>query len=322
MFKRHQREWSVAAVFGALLLIVAAVAPDFYRAGNLRDLVVGNAPVLIVAAGMTLVILTGHIDISVGAQFAVASVATGWLAKWNLPWPLIVVGVAACGACAGGLNGLLVARLKIPSIVVTLATMVALRDALRWATEGAWVRELPANFQWLGLGQTLGQWSIALAAVAVLALCAWALKNLAWGRALYAVGSDEEAARLAGLRPTLIVGAVFVSMGVLTGVAALLNSVRFIDVPGNAGVGLELKVIAAAVVGGTSINGGRGTMTGTLLGVALLGTIGTALTFLGVNPFWEKAVQGAIILGSVVAEPLARIPFGRGARAAKKAAGI
>jgi rhamnose transport system permease protein len=126
------------------------------------------------------------------------------------------------------------------------------------------------------------------------------LRNLRAGRAIHAVGSDAEAARLAGIEPPRVVFGVFVLMGALVGLAALLNATRFASVPGNAGGGLELKAIAAVVVGGTAITGGRGRLAGTLIGVALLGTIGTALTFAGINPFWEKAIQGAIILAALV----------------------
>ena len=128
------------------------------------------------------------------------------------------------------------------------------------------------------------------------------MRNLGAGRAIYAVGSDAEAARLAGVEPQRIVFGVFVLMGALVGLAALLNAVRFSVVPSNAGLGLELKAVAAVVVGGAAITGGRGTLLGTLIGAALLGTIGTALTFAGINPFWEKAIQGAIILAALVSD--------------------
>jgi len=132
----------------------------------------------------------------------------------------------------------------------------------------------------------------------------WALGNLSAGRSIYAVGSDAEAARLSGINPKRVVFILFVFMGALVGLAALLSAIRFSIVPSNAGVGLELKAIAAVVVGGTAITGGRGSILGTLIGVALLGTIGTALTFIGINPFWEKAIQGGIILAAVVSDVL------------------
>jgi rhamnose transport system permease protein len=195
-----------------------------------------------------------------------------------------------------------VARFKIPAIVVTLATLVAWRDGLRWVTEGAWVQNLPSSFQWFGLGQASGQLLIVAISIVVFIIFVWLLNNLAAGRTIYAVGSDQEAARLAGIEPSRVVFSVFVLMGAMAGLAALLNAVRFAEVPSNAGTGLELKAIAAVVVGGTAITGGRGTLVGTLIGVALLGTIGTALTFLGINPFWEKAIQGAIILAALVSD--------------------
>jgi rhamnose transport system permease protein len=301
-FGRYKRELSAALAYLALLVAVGVVAPSFFGAGNLRDMALNNAPVLLVATGMTLVILVGEIDISVGSQFAVCSIAAGWMAKEGVPVALLLPAVILLGGLMGAVNGALVGYLRLPSIIVTLAMLVAWRDALRWVTQGAWVQGLPANFQWFGLGQTAAQWLIVGGALAVLAAFSWMLRNLGAGRAVYAVGSDAEAARLAGIEPRRVVFGVFVLMGALTGLAALLNAVRFNAVPSNAGIGLELKAVAAVVVGGAAITGGRGTLAGTLIGAALLGTIGTALTFVGINPFWEKAIQGAIILAALVSD--------------------
>ena len=211
----------------------------------------------------------------------------------------VLVVACAGGAALGALNGSLVAYLRLPSIVVTLATMVALRDALRWTTEGAWVQDLPAGFQWFGLSQTAYPILALLVSVGLLVLMAWGSAKVAAGRAIYATGSNPDAARLAGFDTSRVKWAVFTTAGALTGLAAVLNSVRFNQIPSNAGLGLEMKVVAAVVVGGTAIRGGRGTFAGTLLGVILLGAIGPALTFLGVNAYWERALQGAIILAAV-----------------------
>jgi rhamnose transport system permease protein len=320
---RHARELPPAIALAAVLLGVLVLAPSFFAAGNLRDLALNNAPVLLVAIGMTLVILVGEIDISVGSQFAVCSVAAGVLAKAGLPIALVPFLVLAIGAGMGAVNGFLVGTLGLPSIIVTLAMLVAWRDALRWATEGAWVQGLPANFQWFGLGAGAAQASIVAIALVVLAGSGWALRNLQLGRTLYAVGSDEEAARLAGIEPTRVVFGVFTLTGALVGLAATLNAVRFDAVPSNAGLGLELQAVAAVVVGGTAITGGRGTVLGTLIGVLLLGTIGTAMTYVGISPFWAKAIQGLIILAALVADAaMARLErhgslFGRGAAVAR-----
>lgn len=299
---RYKREISAAAAYGVLLLIVGIIAPSFFNAGNLSDLFVNNAPILLIAIGMTLVILIGEIDISVGSQFAVASIIGGFLAKTGMPIPLLFICMLLVGAAMGALNGVLVGWFKLPSIIVTLAMMVAWRDSLRWTTEGAWVQDLPPNFQWFGLGQIAGQIVIVSIPLVIFAVFAWILRNLSVGRAIYAVGSDSEAARLAGIKPQNVVFGVFAVMGALVGLAALLNAVRFNSIPANAGIGLELKAVAAVVVGGAAITGGRGTLVGTLIGVALLGTIGTALTYLGINAFWEKAIQGLIILAALISD--------------------
>lgn len=299
---RYKREISALAAYVILLLVVGIIAPGFFGAGNLGDLLINNAPILLIAIGMTLVILIGEIDISVGSQFAVASVAAGYLAKTGMPIPLLFLCILLIGSAMGAVNGVLVGWFKLPSIIVTLAMMVTWRDGLRWTTEGAWVQDLPANFQWFGLGQTAGQMLIVGIPLVIFGCFAWILRNLNTGRAIYAVGSDAEAARLAGIKPQRVVLSVFVVMGALVGLAALLNAVRFNSIPSNTGIGLELKAVAAVVVGGTAITGGRGSLLGTIIGVALLGTIGTALTFSGINPFWEKAIQGLIILAALVSD--------------------
>jgi rhamnose transport system permease protein len=298
----HRRELSVAAAYGALMLALAVAAPGFYAPANLRDVLVGAAPVLVAAVGMTAVILARQIDISIGSQFAICAVVAGLLAKSGLAMPLAAAGAVVTGGILGALNGLLVAVFGLPAIVVTLATMVGLREALRWATEGVWVRDLPPGFQWMGLGQDAGRFVIPALALAVWAAVAWGMRHLAAGRAVYATGSDAEVARLAGVRPRRVVFGVFVAMGALTGLAALLSAIQFIDVQTSSGVGFELRVIAAVVVGGTSIAGGRGSLVGSLLGVLLLATAGPALTFLGSQAYWDRALQGLIILAAVAAD--------------------
>ena len=293
------REVSVAIAIAALALVLALAAPGYFAVDNLRDVFAANVPVLIAAVGMTIVILTGQIDISIGSTFAVCGVAAGLLAKEGTPAAFVGLAAMLAGACLGAINGALVAYARIPAIVVTLATMVAWRDGLRWLTQGTWVSDLPADFQWLGLSQH--SYPLVLAAVVALlgAVAMATLGHVGVGRMIYAVGSNREAARLAGVDTALVLFSVFVITGALVGLAAVLNAVRFNQIPANAGLGLEMKVIAAVLVGGTSITGGRGTILGTILGVVLLGAIGPALTFLGVSAYWERAIQGGIILAAV-----------------------
>ena len=306
MIGRYRRELSVALAYALFLGFLAVAAPRFFLPEQIRAFVVGNAPVLVAAVGMTLVVLCRQIDISIGSQFSICGVVAGLMARSGAPMPVVALGTLLTGALMGAVNGGLVAGLGLPSIVVTLATLVIGRESLRLAREGEFVRGLPADFQWFGAGQGNGQWLIVLTAAVVFVVYAWGLRNLSAGRMVYATGSDAEAARLAGVQPRRVVFSVFVLMGALAGLAALLNAVRFAEIDPNAGVGLELQVIAAVVVGGTAISGGRGTLAGSLIGVALLGSIGPALVFLGTQPQWEKAFQGSIILLAVAFDALDR----------------
>jgi len=296
---RYRRELAVAIAIVILGGVMAAIAPGYFSPENLNDLFLANLPVLIIAIGMTLVILTGEIDISVGSLFAVCSVAAGVLAKTGLPLPLAAGATCVIGAAVGAMNGSLTASVRIPSIVITLASMVALRDALRWMTQGAWVQDLPPRFQWFGLTQSAYPLAAGAIAIALIAATGWAIRHLAVGRAIYATGSNERAARLAGFDTARIKTSVFALAGALTAIAAVLNAVRFNQIPSNSGLGLEMKVIAAVVVGGAAVRGGRGTLLGTVLGVVLLGAIGPALTFIGITAYWERAIHGAIILVAV-----------------------
>jgi rhamnose transport system permease protein len=299
---RHFREASVAAALALLLLVLAFVAPAFFAKQQLLTTLTTAAPVLILACGMALVIIARQIDISVGSQFALCSIFAGLLAKAGMPMPVVALGVIAGGAVLGACNGALIAGLGLPSIVVTLATMVTWRETLRWGREGEFVKDLPNGFQWFGFGQGGGQITILMTTTLLFIALAFAMKHLAAGRFVYAVGSDREAARLAGLRPGAVTFSVFVLTGAFTGLAALLNAVRFADVDPKTGTGLEMQTIAAVVVGGVAISGGRGNLWGVLAGVLLLACIAPALVFLKMPPQWEKAIQGAIILLAVAAD--------------------
>jgi len=301
MIRRHLREIGVLA---ALLLVLAALgiwAPAFYSPQPLLSLAAREAPTLIVAAGVALVIICREIDISVGSIFSVCSVVAGLAAARG--WPLVgVLGVAiATGVVLGAVNGVLVGPWRLPSIVVTLATMVTLRQGLNLVRQGEFVN-LPPGVQWFGLSQTGGQWLLIGATLVFIVGLALVLQYGIAGRLVYAVGSNAEAARLAGIRPRLVTFNVFVLTGAFTGLAAMMNLVQSPQVQPLTGNGLELKVIAAVVVGGVAISGGRGNLWGVLIGLLLLACVTPALTYLRIEAFWEKAIQGAIILLAVVTD--------------------
>jgi rhamnose transport system permease protein len=298
----RRRELTIGLAIGALYAILAVAAPGFFTRENFSDLFLGNLPVLLVAMGTTLVILTGEIDISVGSIFAISGVVSGIAALAGVPLPLVAVITCATGAALGALNGVLIAYAELPSIVVTLATMVVLRDALRWTMQGAWVQNLPPSFQWFGLSQSAYPVAALIIAAGAQAALSWGSGHLSAGRKVYATGSDSQAARLAGIDTKLVKFSALAAGGAFTGLGALMNAVRFNQIPSNAGIGLEMKVIAAVVVGGTAVRGGRGTFGGTLLGVILLATVGPALVFLGVTSYWERAIHGAIVLTAVATD--------------------
>jgi len=299
--KRLSREVSLALVLGVVLLGLAVAAPSFFEPQPLLSRLTREAPALIVACGLALVIICRQIDISVGSQFAVCSVCAGLVAAAGWPMPLVLIASITLGAVLGGVNGGLVAGLRLPSIVVTLATMVIAREGLRWLQQGRFVN-LPDGVQWFGFTQRAGQLTLIGLAFLLLAMLALATKYLAAGRFIYAVGSDPEAARLAGIRPQLTTFCVFVFMGSLAGLAAVMNVVQSPQVDPKSGSGLELKGIAAAVVGGVAVTGGRGSLWGVFIGLLLLACVNPALTYLHVEAYWEKAIQGAIILLAVVAD--------------------
>jgi len=299
--KTYAREISVSVALCVMLLALALFAPSFYRPAPLLSFLTREAPALIVTCGVALVLIARQIDISVGSQFAVCSVCAGLLAALHWSIGLVLISSIGAGALLGAVNGLFVAALRLPSIVVTLATMVTWRETLRWEREGAFVN-LPARLQWFGMSQAAGQIAILFIALCVVVALGLGTRHLAAGRMIYAVGSDAEAARLAGLRPQLATFLLFVGVGILTGLAAVLNTVQSPQVDPTSGTGYELKAIAGAVVGGVAISGGRGNLWGTFAGFLLLACVSPALIHLHVEAYWERAIAGAIILAAVLGD--------------------
>ena len=300
-WNRNFREVSVALALFLVLALMAILAPAFFDGQPLLSRMTAAAPRLLVAGGVTLVLLVRQIDISVGSVFAACSVVAGLLLAQGWPMAAVVPMAILSGVFAGALNGGLVAGLGLPSIVVTLASMVTVREALRLGQQGVFIN-LPDTAQWFGGSMKAGQVEVCGVVMGLWVGLALALRHLSAGRFLYAVGSDAEAARLAGLRPRWVTFWSFVMLGGLTGLAAVLNVVQAPQVDPATGRQLELEAIAAAVVGGVAISGGRGNLWGVLAGFLLLTCVGPGLTYLGVQAYWDKAVQGAVVLLAVVAD--------------------
>jgi len=304
---QYFREISLGCVFLGLLGFLGIFAPAFFELQPLLSRLSAQTPAMVVVVGMSLVMICRQIDISVGAQFGVVAVVAGLVSASGAPLVVVVGASILGGAAMGALNGWLVAGLGLPSIVVTLATMATWQEALRLFQQGKFVN-LPVGVQWFGLSQVQGQMVLIGGAVGFVGVAAWALKNLMIGRRIYAVGSDAEAARLAGIDPRRTTMGVFVVLGGLTGLAAVMNVVQSPQVDPLAGSGLEMKVIAAAVVGGVAVSGGRGRLWGVFVGLLLLATVNPALTYLRVESYWEKAIQGLVLIVAVVADRFRRPP--------------
>jgi|LSQX01.1.fsa_nt_gb rhamnose transport system permease protein len=308
----RQREYGVLALLVATVAAVAVVNPAFLSGQNVRDMLVQCAPAAIVACGATLVMVTGEIDISVGSLMALLAATLGLLTSANhagLPPAVGIIGVLAAGTLVGLTNGVLVALLRVPSIIVTLGMLTALRGVTELLMAGEWIRDLPPGIRFLGTGAILGVPVCLWVVVAVAVLTQVLATQTALGRRIYAVGSSPEAARLAGLSARRVKLFVFAYTGFLVAIATLVSVPQLSVIEAGIGKSFELLVVTCVVVGGTSVSGGKGTLAGALLGVLLLGIIRTVLIFLRLgemSTYWERAIQGAFILLAVLLDHLAR----------------
>lgn len=298
-------EWTTLIV---LLLVVAGLSlrrPDFLQRQNIVDILINAAYITVAATGMTMIIISGAIDISVGAIIGVCAIVAGTAAKAGWPMVAVVLITVLAGGVMGLFNGWLVAKLKIPAIIVTLGMLSVYRGGMIWFTRGVWIRNLPESF-YLSQRALLGIPAPIWIMVVTVIVFAYLLRNTVFGRYIYAVGGNHDAARLAGVPVERIQLAVFLLNGLLIGLAAIVLATRFSVIQSNTGIGFELVVITAAVVGGTSILGGSGTIIGTFLAVLLLQVLGTGMTFLRISPYWFQTVQGLMILLAVVADIVRR----------------
>ncbi|MBV9852290.1 MAG: ABC transporter permease [Armatimonadetes bacterium] len=308
----RQREWGVGTLLILTLIVVGAVNPAFLSVGNLRDMLVQDVPTVIVACGLTFVIVLGEIDISVGALMGLLATVMGLLTSPSrVHWPVAAgVGVTLLlGAAVGLVNGLLVTGGRMPSIIVTLGMMTVLQGVNQLLLNGQWITDLPPGLRFFGLGTLLGMPVSVWAALIVVLLSVLLAQGTPLGRRLYAAGSNPDAARLAGLPVHGLKLFAFTLTGLLTAVATVVSVPRLSVIESGVGQGFELLVVTCVVVGGTSISGGQGTILGSVVAALLLGLVRPMLIFLrlGVSAtYWERAIQGAFILAAVLADHLAR----------------
>lgn len=295
---------SQLAAAGALIVIfiyLSFAAPDFLTSDNLFNVGAQTAVTAIIAMGMTLVIITAGIDLSVGSVAALAGVVGAKaMSSWGIPVvPSIVVGVLI-GALCGAINGTLITFARMAPFIATLGMMSVARGTLDVSTNAVAVFDLPDNFQLLGQGQ-LGPIPIPVIAIAVVALIGHLiLTRTKLGRYSYAIGSNEEAARLSGIPIRLYLTVVYTICGALAGFGGMIAASRVSSGQPNFGIGLELDVIAAAVIGGASLFGGQGTIVGTLIGAFLIALIRNGSVLLDINTFVQSIVIGGVIWLAVI----------------------
>jgi ribose/xylose/arabinose/galactoside ABC-type transport system permease subunit len=288
---------------------VSGFAGAFFSLGNLVNVALSIAVIGILGAGMTAVILIGGIDLSVGSGVALAGMAAAFVARavgggGMMSAAAAIAAALATGAIGGAVTGLAVSRLRAPAFLVTLALLSIERGLAFLLSSGQAVSDLPAGFNWLGQGILLG----VPVPVWLTAACfggGWfVLSRTVWGRWVYALGGNEPAAWLAGIDTRAVALGTYVANGLLVGLAAVVLTARLGAAVPNAGVGYELDVIAAVVVGGTALTGGRGNVLGTLAGAVCIGILDNALNLANVDPYLQRVVVGVVILLAVLGERL------------------
>lgn len=297
----HAQVLSIAGFFLLCVVFFSATTNAFLTSVNLLNILRQAAPILIVAVAMTYVIITAGIDLSVGSQVAlINAVAAILLSVGWLPWPLVVVGMLMLGGVIGLVQGWFVAHQGIPAFIVTLAGLSILRGLALYLTQGYSIPipDLP-GFLALGRGQVSGIPMPVIISVSIAILGAVVLSRTVYGRRVVAVGSNTEAARRAGMPARGTIASVYVLTGVASAVAGLLIAARLGSGSSNAAVGFELQVIAAVVLGGTSLFGGRGSILGTILGALTIAVIGNGLILMHISPFFTQIVTGTIILMAI-----------------------
>lgn len=319
------RELGIGLALVLLIAVTAIVTPRFLSAQSIKDLLLGSTILAVLAVGQAIVVITRNVDLSVGSVLGLSAFATGTLFvdAPGTPIPVAILVGMALGAACGLVNGVLIAAARVPALVVTLGTLYVFRGLdYTWAT-GRQINaaDMPSAFLRMGTATALGIPVLTLFAVVVLVVAGYYLRTFRSGRELYAIGSEPAAARLSGIPVGRRVFTAFVVSGMLAGLAGVLHAARFGTIDANAGLGQELDVVAAVVVGGVAIFGGSGSVYGAALGAVLLTTIGAALPVLGVNPFWQRAAVGALILAAIALDKVlsARIAARLRVRRARRA---
>jgi len=291
----------------ALCVLIAALEPKFLSTGNLAGVARQTAVITIIAMGMTVVMVSGGIDLSVGSMMALAGVAGAFALTSGAPVLAGIAAALAAGAACGLANGVAIAALRIPPFIATLGAMGVYRGVALLATDGKAVVGLPSGFGYLAEGNLFGVVPVPLLLVVLVALAThFLLSSTRPGRYCYAIGSNVEAARYAGVRVSRYQIMFYVILGALAGLAGAIESARLVTGQPTAGEGYELRVIAAVVIGGGSLSGGQGSVVGTIIGALIMGVLSNGANLLGISSFTQQIVIGAVIVLAVTFDEFQR----------------
>ena len=300
------RELTLIAIIVLILVAMSALSPFFLSMANFRAVSIGLVPTAIIAVGMTLLLISGGFDLSVGAVLALVSTITAFVLVETGSIPLAVAAGLVAGAAVGLLNGTIVTQFEVNPLVATLGTMSVARGAALVMTEGFSISSLPPAFGTIGQSSLLGIPTMVWIMLALVILGDLALRYSVFLRQLYFIGGNERAARLSGLPVERVRIVAYVLTGLLAAVAGIVLASRLMSGMPTAGNALELQVLAACVIGGASLRGGEGTVFGAFLGVIFVALINNAMTMLSVSIYWQMIVTGAVLVTAVALDMIVR----------------
>lgn len=295
------------ATLSVLLLMCAALSllsPYFLNLNNLLNVVSQSAINGVLAVGLTLVIITGGIDLSVGSMLALSGIVLGHALHAGTPFPLACLAALLAGSACGAFNGLVITRFNLPPFIATLGMMSVARGLGLLFSDGRPITGFGAGFRVLGAGDLLGMPVSVLIGAGVYVLAHFGLRYHQEGRHIYAIGGNREAARLSGIRVNRTLMLVYTASGLLSGLAAIILTARLNSAQPIAGIAYELDAIAAAVIGGTSLSGGEGSVIGTAIGALIISVLRNGLNLLDVSSSLQQVVIGFVIIVAVVLDRL------------------
>lgn len=300
------RELTLVALIAVIIVVMANINPYFFSFSNFRAVAVGMTPTAIIVIGMAILLASGGFDLSVGSVMALSSTVVAMLLLTGLPIPIAIF----CGLILGGIvgigNGVLVTSLGINPLIATLGTMSIARGIALVLTEGFSVSSLPPSFAWIGKANLGGFPVIVLLTLLLVIFFDLAVRHTRFFRQVYFIGANEKAAMLSGIHVDRVRITLYALTGVLAALAGVLLASRLMSGTPTAGNGIELQVLAAAVIGGASLRGGEGTILGAFLGVVFVALINNTMTMLAVSIYWQMIVIGGVLITAVALDMLIR----------------